>query len=127
MEFKIFHVCTGEAYLIIMKIRLDELRRLIREVAESEVPEKYVGLEDDPYIVAVLSAGDPKELAAAKRKYVKDDDAGLPVPSAGAFFFWHDRRKEELEAMGPAATRGRADLILRQRMGTGKAMPRKFG
>lgn len=108
-----------------MRIRLGELRKIIREVAE-DVPEKYVGLESDPYIAAVIAAADPKELSAAKRKYEKDDDAGLPVPSAGAFFFWHDRRKEELKAMGPAATRGRADLILRQRTGTGKAIPRKF-
>lgn len=108
-----------------MKIKLFDLRRIIREVVE-EVPEKYAGMEDDPYIAAVLSAGDPKELAAAKRKYVKDDDAGMPVPSAGAFFFWHDRRKAELAAMGPAATRGRADLILRQRTSSGKAIPRKF-
>lgn len=108
-----------------MKIRLGELRRIIREVVE-EVPEKYAGMEGDPYIAAVLSAGDPKELAAAKRKYVKDDDAGLPVPSAGAFFFWHDRRKEELAAMGPAAARGRADAILRQRDSSGRAIPRKF-
>jgi len=108
-----------------MKIRLGDLRLIIREVVE-EVPEKYAGMENDPYISAVLSAGDPKELAAAKRKYVKDDDAGLPVPSAGAFFFWHDRRKAELAAMGPAATRGRADLILRQRTSSGKAIPRKF-
>lgn len=115
---------SGEGHLAVMKIRLGELRRVIREVVE--VPEKYAGMEDDPYIAAVLSAGDPKELAAAKRKYVKDDDAGLPVPSAGAFFFWHDRRKEELKSMGPAAARGRADLILRQRTSSGKAIPRKF-
>ena len=108
-----------------MKIRLGELRRIIREVME-EVPEKYAGMEDDPYIAAVIVAEDPKQLAAAKRKYVADDDAGMSVPSAGAFFFWHDRRKEELAAMGPAATRGRADLILRQRTSTGRAIPRKF-
>lgn len=107
-----------------MKIRLEELRKMIREVVE-EVPEKYAGLENDPYIAAVVSAADPKELAAAKRKYAKDDDAGLPVPSAGAFFFWHDRRKEELASMGPGATRGRADLMLRQRTSTGKAIPRR--
>jgi len=109
-----------------MKIRLGDLRRLIRESLES-IPDKYEALRDDPYVAAVINAGDPKELAAAKRKWVKDDDAGLPVPSAGAFFFWHDRRKEELASMGPAATRGRADLILRQRTGTGQAIPRKFG
>lgn len=108
-----------------MKIRLVELRRIIKESLES-IPDKYEALRDDPYIAAVISAGDPKELAAAKRKYVKDDDAGMTVPSAGAFFFWYDRRKEELTSMGPAAGRGRADLILRQRTGTGKAIPRKF-
>lgn len=108
-----------------MKIRLGDLRRVIREVVE-DIPEKYAGMTDDPYIAAVISAGDPKELSAAKRKYTRDDDAGLPVPSAGAFFFWHDRRKEELKSMGPAATRGRADLILRQRTSSGRAIPRKF-
>jgi len=108
-----------------MKIRLDELRRIIRETL-ADVPAKWDELREDPYIAAVISAGDPKELAAAKRRYTKDDDAGLPVPSAGAFFFWHDRRKAELAAMGPAAARGRADLILRQRTGSGKAIPRKM-
>ena len=108
-----------------MRIRLGELRKIIREVVE-DVPEKYAALEGDPYIAAVIAAADPKELSAAKRKYEKDDDAGLPVPSAGAFFFWHDRRKEELKAMGPSATRGRADLILRQRPSSGRAIPRKF-
>lgn len=92
------------------------------EETKFETPE----IKENPYIVAVMNAEDPKALAAAKRKYVKDDDAGLSVPSAGAFFYWHDKRKEELVSMGPAATRGRTDLILRQRTSSGKAIPRKF-
>lgn len=110
-----------------MKIRLDDLRRIIREVVDERSPEeKYAGLEDDPYIAAVIAAEDPTQLGAAQKEYNKADKKGLPVPSAGAFFYWYEKRKEELKSMGPAATRGRADLILRQRTGTGKAIPRKF-
>ena len=114
-----------------MRIRLSELRRIIREVVDERQPEeKYAGLEGDPYIAAVIAAvdaGDPKRLAAAKKKYEADDDAGLPVPSAGAFFYWYEKKQKELKSKGaPAATRGRADLILRQRTSSGKAIPRKF-
>lgn len=117
-----------------MRIRLSELRSIIgEEVVKAllESPgaedERYAGLEGDPYIAAVLAAGDPKELAAAKRRYVKDDDAGKPTPSAGAFFHFHDRRKEELAALGGGpATRGRVDALLRTRDSSGRATPRKW-
>jgi len=108
-----------------MKLTVAQLRRIISEVVEDG--EKYAGLKDDPYIAAVLSAGDPKELAAAKRRYVKDDDAGGPTPSAGAFFHFYDRRKAELAALGSGpATRGRTDAILRTRDSSGRASPRKW-
>jgi hypothetical protein len=106
-----------------MKLTVAQLREIISEVVGDG---KYAGLEGDPYIAAVLSAGDPKELAAAKRRYVKDDDAGGPTPSAGAFFHFYDRKKEELATMasGPAV-RGRADAILRTRDSSGRATARR--
>jgi hypothetical protein len=106
-----------------MKLTVAQLREIISEVVEDG---KYAGLEDDPYIAAVLSAGDPKELAAAKRRYVKDDDAGRPTPSAGAFFHFYDRKAAELTALksGPAV-HGRADAILRTRDSSGRATARR--
>jgi hypothetical protein len=110
-----------------MKIRLDELRRVIREVVDERPPEeKYAGMEDDPYIAAVIASEDPTQLGAAKREYNRADKKGLTVPSAGAFFYWYEKKQEELKSMGPAAMRGRADLILRQRTSSGRAIPRKF-
>ena len=117
-----------------MRIRLSELRSIVADevvkaLLEAPAPEveKYAGLEADPYIAAALAAGDPKELAAAKRRYVKDDDAGRPTPSAGAFFHFHDRRKAELHALGSGpAVRGQADALLRTRDSSGRATPRKW-
>jgi len=107
-----------------MKLTVEGLRRVIRE--ELEAAERYAGLADDPYIAAVIAAGDPTELAAAKRRYVKDDDAGRPVPSAGAFFHFYDMRREELKHLGSGpAVRGRTDAILRTRDSTGRATARR--
>jgi hypothetical protein len=107
-----------------MKLTVEGLRQIIREELEAE--ERWAHLRTDPYIAAVLAAGDPRELAAAKRRYVRDDDAGMPVPSAGAFFHFHDGRAEELKRLGAGpAVRGRADAILRTRDSTGRATARR--
>lgn len=118
-----------------MKLTTNQLRRIIREVVEAEMlsPEEKYNKPDiinNPYIKAVIDAKDPTELSKAKRKYDKDDKAGLDVPMAGPFFYWYDLRKGELSAIQSTASarssgEQRADRILRMRDSAGKAIRRK--
>lgn len=119
-----------------MRITESQLRRIVREeidnesMEDSDEPRPFQKYEENPYIVAVMNAADPKELAAAKKKFVKDDDNYVQgVPSAGAFFYFYEIRKKELANMNTPSSDLRAhriDTILNIRDSTGKATRRKF-
>lgn len=116
------------AYVVCMETRLTQLRRIIRETISDISRYESDEFVNDPFIAKVIAATHPKELSAAKREYEKADDRGEEVPSAGAFFYWHDKKKEELKSLNvtrPTPAAMRADRILRIRDSTGRATARR--
>lgn len=82
-----------------------------------------------PYIDAIIGAGDPRELAAAKKRVHADSDAGLTDIPDGMWLHFYERRRAELRNMAPAvrsASAARADRILRTRDSSGRAKARKW-
>jgi len=119
-----------------MRITESQLRQIVREEIIGESMEEpgetrpFQRYEENPYIVAVMNAADPKQLAAAKKKFMKDDDNYVQgVPSPGAFFHFYEIRKKELANMNTPSSDPRAhriDTILNMRDSTGKATRRKW-
>jgi len=119
-----------------MRITESQLRQIVREEIIGESMEEpgetrpFQKYEENPYVVAVMNAADPKQLAAAKKKFLKDSDSGVSgLPSDGAFFHFYETRKKELASMNTPRADMRAhriDTILNMRDSTGKATRRKW-
>lgn len=88
------------------------------------------------YIDPIKNAGDPKELARAKKAVLKAIDAGETDMKDGMWLSFYERRRKELRDMrsderslgdqAKANADARMDRLLRIRDSSGKATPRKF-
>lgn len=116
-----------------------EFDRLMEEQRIAYESRKKAQLEDPtnkPFIDAIASARDSKELARAKRALQKADDAGDINIQPGFWMPLYDAQKAKFASMREDSKRlanqaqgnkdARMDRLLRIRDSSGKATARKF-